>query len=85
MTYVPLRQVDLFLKIAESVSESSGSDLTTKTETWNVICFEKNLISVLSSVHLTNFVKTESASSSVHSNIEFQRRRTPENFRNGCT
>ena len=41
----------LFFKIAESVSESSGSDLTTKTETWNVICFEKNLISVLSSVH----------------------------------
>ena len=33
MTYVPLRQVDLFLKIAENVSESSGSDLTTKTET----------------------------------------------------
>ena len=27
---------------------------------------------------LTNFVKTESASSSVHSNIEFQRRRTPK-------
>ena len=27
---------------------------------------------------LTNFVKTESASSSVHSNIGFQRRRTPK-------
>ena len=31
----------VFLKIAKSVSELSGSDLTMKTETWNVICFEK--------------------------------------------
>ena len=51
-----------------------------KTETRNVICFEKKLIIALSSVHLTNFVKTEFASSSVHSNMEFQRRRTTKNL-----
>ena len=50
-----------------------------KTETRNFICFEKKLIIALSSVHLTNFVKTEFASSSVHSNMEFQRRRTTKN------